>query len=62
MLAAVDLGMSTAWMGAFDDREVSGIFAAGSLRPVAILPIGYSAEEPEATSRRPHEDVFYSVG
>jgi nitroreductase len=62
MLAAVDLGLSTVWLGAFDDHEVAEIFAAKSLRPVAILPMGYPAEEPEATPRRPLEDVFHPEG
>jgi nitroreductase len=62
MLAAVDLGLSTVWLGAFDDEEVVGILTAESLRPVAILPIGYPAEEPGVTSRRPLEDVFHPAG
>jgi nitroreductase len=61
MLAAVDLGLSTVWLGAFDDEEVAKIFATESLRPVAVLPLGYPAEEPEVTSRRPLEDVFHPV-
>jgi nitroreductase len=62
MLAAVDLGLSTVWLGAFDDREVSNIFGVKLLRPVAILPIGYPAEEPEVTSRRSIEEVFHPGG
>jgi nitroreductase len=62
MLAAVDLGLSTVWLGAFDDDEVARIFAAESIRPVVVLPIGYPAEEPETTSRRPLEDLFHHSG
>ena len=61
MLAAVDLGLSTVWLGAFDDDEVAKIFGAETLHPVAVLPIGYPAEEPEVTSRRALEDVFHPV-
>jgi nitroreductase len=61
-LAAVDLGLCTVWLGAFDDRMVAEVCGVKSLRPVAILPIGYPAEEPEIRSRRPVEDVFHHVG
>jgi nitroreductase len=62
MLAVVDLGLSTVWVGAFDDEEVKEVVGADSLRPVAILPIGYAAEEPEATPRRSVEDIFHQGG
>jgi nitroreductase len=62
MLAAVDLGLCTVWLGAFDDREVAKVCSVESLRPVAILPVGYPAEEPEATPRRAVKDVFHYVG
>ncbi len=62
MLAAVNLGLCTAWPGAFDDREVARVCGAGAMRPVAILPIGYPAEEPKATTRRDFEDVFHHIG
>lgn len=42
MLRAVDLGLATCWIGAFDEGAVSA--AAGLpayLRPVAILTVGY---------------------
>jgi nitroreductase len=59
MLAAVNLDLATVWLGAFKDEEVAEIFGVKSLRPVAMLPIGYSAENPGATSRRPLEDVLH---
>jgi nitroreductase len=62
MLAAVDLGLATVWLGAFKDDEVAEVLGVKSLRPVVILPIGYSAENPGATSRRPLEDVFHHAG
>jgi nitroreductase len=61
MLAAVNLGLCTVWLGAFDDEEVAKVCGVKSLRPVAILPIGYPAEEPEITSRRAVEDIFHHV-
>ena len=44
-LQAVILGLGAAWVGAFDDSEVIEIMGVGrGLRPVCIMPIGYSAE------------------
>ena len=53
-LAATALGLASVWVGAFDDAAVRAALGVnGDLRPVAILPIGYAGEIPEATSRRP---------
>ncbi len=52
-LAAAALGLGSVWVGAFDEdgvRRVIGVWE--DLRPVAILPVGYSSEKPEITSRR----------
>ena len=38
MLAAVDLGLSTVWLGAFDDDEVAKIFGAETLSGIPELP------------------------
>jgi nitroreductase len=51
-LLAVDSGLDTCWVGAFDERKVSSILRLPShIRPVAILPLGYSSEQKAATSR-----------
>jgi nitroreductase len=47
------LGLASVWVGAFDDDAVRQAIGVGEdLLPVAILPIGYAGEEPQATSRR----------
>lgn len=52
-LAATALGLASVWVGAFNDDAVREAIGAGKdLLPVAILPIGYAGENPEATSRR----------
>ncbi len=57
-LAATALGLATCWIGAFDDHEVTTILGAGrGLVPVALLPVGYPAESPAPTPRRPLEDL-----
>jgi len=58
-LAAEELGLSSVWVGAFDEQEVAAaVNAAKSLRPVAILPVGYSAEKPHVTGRGKDCEIF----
>jgi len=53
-LAAVDAGLATTWVGAFDEAAVAEIVGAPPhARPVAVLPVGHAAEKPAPTSRRP---------
>jgi len=53
MLAIVDLGLATVWVGAFEDEEVwKAIGSPEGLHPVAMLPVGYAAMEPRPKSRR----------
>ena len=59
MLAATALGLGTVWVGAFDDARVQGVVGREDLLPVAILPIGYAAEEPAATPRRALGDLVH---
>ena len=57
-LAATALGLGSVWLGAFNDDEVSRILKAKpDWRPVALLPLGYPAESPEPTPRRPLEEL-----
>jgi nitroreductase len=60
MLAAQTLGLSTVWVGAFQEesvRQAAGLPA--DLLPVAILPIGYPAEDPKPRPRRKLEDLVH---
>lgn len=62
MLAATALGLACVWVGAFDDRGVRrAIRAPESLLPVAILPLGYAAEQPDATPRRGLRELVHEV-
>ena len=57
-LAAVDLGLACVWIGAFEADQVSKVLELpSSLEPVAVLPIGYAAEEPTKEPRRGVEDL-----
>ncbi|MBP1692664.1 MAG: nfnB [Chloroflexi bacterium] len=62
MLAAVDLGLGTVWVGAFDEQEVSrAIGDPPGLYPVAILPVGYPADQPVHRSRRTLDELVHRL-
>jgi len=58
MLAAVDLGLATVWVGEFDEKKVQQILNSGNLRPVAMFSLGYAAEHPSPAPRRAIEEIF----
>ncbi len=58
LLAAVDRGLASCWIGAFDEDAVRTALAIPvPITPVAILPIGYSAESAGRPSRRPLAEI-----
>lgn len=58
LLTAHSLGLGTCWVGAFEEEEVSRILnLPDSLRPVAIIPVGYPAENPRTPHRKKIKDV-----
>lgn len=61
-LAAVELGLGSVIVGAFDEAEVSKILGIpATLRPIIILPIGYPDESPEKTPRRSLDDLVFEA-
>ncbi len=57
-LAAAALGLSSCWVGAFYPDPVARLAnAPAGLVPIALLPIGYAAEEPERAGRRPSGEM-----
>lgn len=61
-LAATEMGLGAVWIGAFDEDEVSRILnLASHLRPIAILPIGYPAEQPLPPPRRSIKEISRKV-
>jgi nitroreductase len=62
MLAATALGLSTVWVGAFDEAEVrKAINASQAHRPVAMLPVGYANETPRLRERRSLNELVHQV-
>ena len=56
LLLALDYGLDTCWVGAFDENMVSKILKLPYyVRPVAIIPIGY-ANEQKTEAERMHID------
>ena len=58
LLAAADRGLGTCWVAAFDPvaaREVLGL--PGDVVPVDVTPLGWPADAPGPTERRPLEEL-----
>jgi len=62
LLSAYAMGLGTCWVGAFSEEEVSKSLALPNhLRPVAIIPVGYPAEDPQMRKRKTLEEVVEYV-
>lgn len=63
LLCAAEMGLSTCWCGAFDEKSVSkALQLQHDFRPVAIIPVGYAAQDSPKTSRRPIEEISTFIG
>ena len=52
MLVATELGLASCWVGAFNSEQVVKILKlTENLTPIALVPVGYSAEELTAPRR-----------
>ncbi len=61
-LAACAEGLGSCWVGAFREEEVRAALGLGQdLRPVSLLPVGYAAERPEISERRPLSEMVLEV-
>ncbi len=62
MLAAVDQGLATLWVGGFDTPKVSNLLKLKQgLWPVVIMPVGYSNDIPERRARRSIQEVVHEL-
>lgn len=56
------LGLSTVWIGAFDESKVAEILhLPQGQRPVAMLPIGYENEKPKEKITRGIKDILHVI-
>lgn len=61
-LTAHVLGLSTVWVGAFDEKKVSDILKLPiEQKPIAILPIGYENEKPKEKTTRGIKDILHII-
>jgi nitroreductase len=52
-LQAVEEGLGTCWIGAFDEKKVKKILSIpDNVRVVALLPLGYPRDVPHPTARK----------
>ena len=59
-LAAVEKGLGSCWVGAFDEGGVAqAIGAPRGVRPVAVVPVGRPAETPVPRPRRSLEEIVH---
>lgn len=61
-LAAVDLGLSGVWVGAFNERELAKVLKLKKEeKPIVILPLGYDAENPPRTKRKTLQELVVKI-
>jgi len=59
-LSATALGLSSVWIGNFNEKSVQKIIKT-KFRPVVLLPIGYPNEKPEKKQMRKLTDIVHKV-
>jgi len=58
-LAAVELGLGTCWIGAFDQDAVRDLLdIPRSAKVVGVLPLGYPAMRPYGKTRKPLDEIM----
>lgn len=59
-LVATSLGLSSCWVGAFDEEKAMEILGLGQgVRPVAVIPVGYADETPRSFSRKSSDEIIF---
>lgn len=61
VLAATHEGLSTVWVGAFDEAKVRTLCGEARRRPVAVVPVGHGTEEPLESPRRDPREMIREV-
>ncbi|MFB3882116.1 MAG: nitroreductase family protein [Armatimonadota bacterium] len=61
ILAATETGLATCWIGWFDETKArAALSVPKDIRVVAMTPLGFADESPEARPRRPLQEIVYS--
>jgi len=61
-LAAVDLGLSGVWIGAFSEEEMINLLDLKfGQQPIAVLPLGYAANIPELKERKSIKELVGKI-
>jgi nitroreductase len=60
MITAAANGLGTCWIGAFDEgMAAAAVGLPAGIRPVALIPVGYPAQDPTPRPRRPVSEVLH---
>ena len=60
ILSAMEFGIGSCWIGAFNEQEVKRILSIPNhIKVVGIITLGYPDEKPRRYHRNPNEIVFY---
>lgn len=60
LLAAYAMGLGACWIGAFKEQLVrNALNTPTHVRPVAIIPVGYSSERSTSRRRRPIREIVH---
>jgi nitroreductase len=60
LLTACSMGLGSCWIGAFKEEEIRKVIKAPKdMRPVALIPVGYPNESPDARPRRAISEIMH---
>ena len=60
VLEAVELGLGTCWIGAFEENKVKKVLnIPGKLRVTILLTVGFPAEKPKPRPKKPLEQLIH---
>jgi len=58
-LIAVEKGLSTCWVGSFNESKIGKILELSEdVRPVALIPLGYASETPAVKDRKNLNEII----
>lgn len=63
LLCAEDNGLGACWIGEFSENELSVVLQLDdNVRPVAIIPVGYTENKPLKVKRKPLSEIVTILG